>query len=518
MRASETDKLLDGPDITNRHKSSLLNARSIYYRLSQIYHDDHDGNSPIAPPNGTATVRETVFTLITVAVGIGILSLPRSVFDCGLLLGMSLLVGTAGLTYLMTTLLSGLIDHVDKQLKHSPIVDGEKSLLRIAKYEDMGRYCFGFPGEVIVSIFGNLKLFGSLVAQLILTGKNLDMLISWDCAGYRACILLSGLLSLIFAMVRDMDVLARYSSIGTVSSLVLPLFLILVSCKKIATYGVSENLHFLPNEATLFGNMERITAEMGMMLFAYNFVVVMPSIKFAMANPPAMYRSLQTQMLVVVGTYAITIFLCFLAYSDDFEQRNIKSVSDGFYVEGGVQEGFKTLTYKNPTVEGKIASILIIFSLLSIFPIMLNVLITSMQNWLSSIHPSSKTYLSPFNIGIRVSLVGFIMLVALFVPFFSEFIKIMSSALLVALNFVFPILFCWKIHGSFGRSKWEKGMNVVILIISLFVFLVGTKKAISDFYRAVETNNEIGVPTWNTFFLKINRRSWSLVTTGTHFS
>lgn len=448
---------------------------SQYHRLSQIYMSDTAGTTePLDVGGGTATVSSSAMAMTSVVMGLGILTLPRILHSQGLILGCAYIIACGAMIGYMNVLLCKAIGLAEK--KNSEVVT-----VTIKKYEEVARICFGNMGGRIVAGLTIGKLFCSIVGLLILMGDYFDMLLPFNFFTKRLMIIVSGcLLGIPLSLVKDMSFMTRFSFAGTVLTIMLPLFLICWSIHKLAT-GENDfstlTWHPFQTESWLKDSLKSLT-DFGLVIFSYNSIVVMPSIRAAMKNRLEMPKSIYITKSIAIATYLVVALLCVLAASSVFV-NDPKAKLSAFFLEkppADAPEGFKPA----PTYPGLIFAFVIICSVMTSFPVFLNVFIVSLESYVSRLVPSVSQYMSPMNIGYRVSCVIVATALAVLIPIFDDFTKVVASLFLVTLNFILPLLFLRKLTGSFGSSPAQQYFNIFLLGLSVIILVVGTYKNVLD--------------------------------------
>ena len=128
------------PDPSPAHPSSQMSTRD--QEFSQIIHVEPALN----------TLAGTGYNLVKTAIGCGMIFLPKAMNNCGLILGLILIVFSAIVTFIPHVLLSTM------------------STLGVSDYISLSRKCYGKKAETTIVILQLLLLFTPMIAYIKLNG------------------------------------------------------------------------------------------------------------------------------------------------------------------------------------------------------------------------------------------------------------------------------------------------------------------------------------------------------------
>lgn len=150
----------------------------------------------------------------------------------------------------------------------------------------------------------------------------------------------------------------------------------------------------------------------------------------------------------------------------------------GYYVYG---TGALSPIYDNlPTGGPKSASIIIItIHLILATPILLTSFALDVEKMLK-INSEHRSFVMEWGLRFlfRGTLIVAIAVVAIFVPFFGDFMSLLGAFSNCALVFIFPVLFYYKLTGYKGKPWYEYILAILTLLLGIVGLIFGTISAI----------------------------------------
>lgn len=169
---------------------------------------------------------------------------------------------------------------------------------------------------------------------------------------------------------------------------------------------------------------------------------------------------------VIIAGLTFCVFLYFLV------------AVPGYYVYGTTA---KSPIYDNlPEGGPKAASIIIItIHLILATPILLTSFAIDVEKMLK-INPEHRTFVAEWSLRFlfRGTLIVAIAVVAIYVPFFGDFMALLGAFSNCALVFIFPVIFYYKLTGFRGKPWWDYILAFLTVLLGVVGLIFGTISAI----------------------------------------
>jgi len=385
------------------------------------------------------SLRGSIFTLCASAIGAGLLSLPYAVNQCGLILGILMLI-IGGLCF------------------------GVYYLILVAVCDDQQIYDFvavtvklyGEAGRRLTEVSVTILCFGTVAAYMVLVSSFLTSVLESfgvigvgdiDTARVVIILALTVCVWLPLSLPKEITSLSYFSLLSVVGILYITILVLFQS-----PVYISENPEF-SQQIEFFKLNKNILNAVGITFFAYD----------AVQNVPIIYSELQRpskvrMTKVVFRTIALLAFLYiilgvsgYLSYLDQMPDLVVFRTPLG----GG------SSAYDWPMVVARVmvCLYLTVAVVLNFYPLRL-----SMEQFIagSDLTPSPFRYYS-----LTVILLGLAAAVAIVVPDAVFYFKVLGGIFAAELSFVLPAMLYWKISNNTTKKLVVSGVAAVLMALGL---------------------------------------------------
>lgn len=311
---------------------------------------------------------------------------------------------------------------------------------RLKDYADIGLAAFGKPGQIIGYLFSQLMLFLTPTIYIILASENISEILSqygfiW--LDRRACIwIIAVIIGVPFILVRnmkDVSFLSTFASMATVC-------LLLVVCV-VSMSNFSEKTHSVHHD---FAIPRKIPIAFSTFSFSYCGHVIYPHLEASMITPKRWSKVLLVATCVISIMYFTMGLVCYLVFGDTVQSPIYKSLPVGS--------------------SQNVAMFVITIHVLLVTPFYLYVFTTRIESWLGisidhareggeeEMENEHKRRL--MRIILRIGQVILCGVIAMFIPFFSDFMNLVGTILSDTLTFILPSIFWMKLNWSTRRGKY----------------------------------------------------------------
>ncbi len=415
-----------------------------------------DASSPMAPkaPLRTTTMSAAAFNLCKSAIGVGVLFLPSSMRDAGLVLGLALILVGSLSTSATLHFLSRIAARTD-----------------MGDYFEVGRAVYGTAGEVAAVTALMLFLFGALIAYsfcssiyalgFICYATSTEVNTTWY-TNERLIIAVASLAIFPLASLRELSKLASASIVGMVC---MGLVCILTVCDyffdKLSTPVTYELFKFDSGVLRAFSNI----------LFAFSNHFTMLAIIPTFVNPTVARRNrlLAISASVVAAFYLIIAAFGYLHFGEGIENDILTAPQ------------VKTLPYA-------VAQLLVALVIILSYPLLCDPTKKCVNLLLEKAigPPMNRASDHARNLALTAGLVASSALIAMYAatavrPILGAFTSLCGSLLI----FIFPSLFFLRLApGKYSISGAERAAAYACIAIGIILAIFGTffnvQKTISD--------------------------------------
>ncbi|KAF4659113.1 hypothetical protein FOZ61_004989 [Perkinsus olseni] len=396
-------------------------------------------------PDGSSNFR-TVINFALVAVGVGILALPRAIAQGGWVLGSILLAVAWGVAQYGTYLLY--------RCMYMNPEGGE----RFMSFQAIGKACFGRPGEIFTAFVQYLDLLLVCSLLVILVGDGMYELVSqldhiWWCVIF-VCVMLP------LAMLPSMKEVAVVSFIGITAAFVTVIAVIGASVRETSD-PVRVHDHFLwPLNAN--------TAILAFTNFMNAFAVttVVPTLVDNMQKPKQFPRVLAAGFLVIVSIFAAIAYSGYAGFGHDLlDYPNITYA----------------IAYGRPRGDWLVIIVQVAIEVVcfSHFLVMFNPVCVGVEDAVEAIHGGKVRYW--IKMISRAILMVICFVIAVSVPGFGSLVDLIGATAVMFLQIIFPVVFFLVLERkrvklgfkpSYG-SAVSKYVQYVVMGISLVLAVIG---------------------------------------------
>jgi amino acid permease len=428
--------------------SSLAHSHSQYTALTQPIlagsHDDEEyyeeeegatGGGGVAHAKNSIT--SSCFSYVCTCVGAGVLSLPYALQK----------VGWIGLLVMALTAIGCNI--TSKYLCACMFAVPGKIL---RTYEDIGEQALGRTGRTIVGVFQCITLFGVCTIFLIIIGGDMTTLVPRLSLHDWAFIF--GAVLIPIAWIKTMKEIAYLAVFGVMASLFVAGVII---CKGFIRAAQPEAGAVI--EYQIF-DINGLSPAINIIVFSFGGHSVIPNIVAHLRQPQKNFKAFS----------GWSYFLIFLVYA---------AAAAGGYAGWGRDTQDKVLKNMDPSeVLVKLAYVAITAHVVMAYPIPLNPVSLALERLLGIDKKKGASELVARCIS-RTCLVLLTVFIASVVPYFGDFLNLVSSLSIVVVAFVFPPLFYYLL---FRHTKVFTLMELVTMG-GLMVF--GVVAAVIGIYYAI---------------------------------
>ncbi|RCI00656.1 hypothetical protein CU098_009610 [Rhizopus stolonifer] len=388
------------------------------------------------------------FSVVCVVAGTGALGLPYALRQGGWI-GLFILCLSC-----ILSIYTGII------LIRSRYYDGEK---RLSSYQEVATEAFGPIGGWIAFFFTAITLIGVPVLYLLLSGLNIHNVAQGTSAELTFpiwVIICTAIVAVPFLFFKSLNEVALLSCFGMLSTVAVILIVLGVSVRE------ASNQVDIHHDSVIW-NM---------------FPIALSSIVFSFGGNPVyahieagMRRRKDWNMVVAAGlTFCVIIYFLVTV--------------PGYYVYG--------ITAKSPIYGSlpsggpKTASIIIItIHLILATPILLTSFALDVEKMLK-INAEHRSFVVEWVMRLlfRGSLIVVIAVIAIFVPFFGDFMSLLGAFSNSALVLIFPVLFCYKLTGIRGKPWYYYILVFLTLLLGIVGLIFGTISAIQALNNDFKNN------------------------------
>ncbi|CAJ1328877.1 unnamed protein product [Effrenium voratum] len=407
--------------------------------------------------HGKMTAVQAASNLVTCMVGASVLSLPRMVANNGWALG-PLMVVLAGLVSYQACVL------VDQAMEAIAEIHGQHP----KNIGDVVQECFGLRGKRAVLFLTCVFQISKCGVYFVVIGTNLNYametvsLRAWSVTGAMIC------MRLIF--VRDITVISQWSFIGVLASFV---YLLTISAGGIEAAATRHTVTKL--WPSTYSNL---LADFAVMVYAYSPIDVLPVMKHDMKEPRQLCWSLRVAFMVVILIYVSLGSVAVLGWGDRLTGNVLLSMCEPPGCPGQLPAG---------TVPGKkwLLGYCLACAVVSNLMVTAPVVLYCVFRVLEAENPHLLAN-GLVNRAARIITVLGALMIALFMPFFTEILAVISTGLLSLLQVFVPVAVTLALHLRRSTGGFVCFLREMMLtLLGLGMLTSGMSSALRNLYRAI---------------------------------
>lgn len=390
-------------------------------------------------PLRNTSMTSGIFNLCKSAIGVGILSLPYSMRNAGLILGLVLLAFGSATTTCTLYFLGRIAAHTD-----------------LGDYFDVGREAFGSVGEITGLIATALYLFGALIGYASYTSTYLQKFLSFvfsveaDSTWYtnsKLIISICGMAIFPLACLRDLSKLAKASIVGMICmTFVCGLTVIDYIISSPATKPQYTMINLSPDALKAFSNI--------IFAFCNHFTLLAIVPRFVDPTPKRRLSMIGISSGIVVMFYFLVSLFGYLNFGDDVVSNILLAKEVTSYA---------------------IAQLLVACVIIVSFPLLCDPTKSCVFMLLNKTIGPAPGEGQIRNISVTAALVGGSTVVAMFaakavLPILGAFTSLCGSLLM----FIFPAIYFLKLGKLYKISPTERILCYVVIVTGVVVMIFGT--------------------------------------------
>ncbi|KAI8099348.1 transmembrane amino acid transporter protein-domain-containing protein [Halteromyces radiatus] len=389
---------------------------------------------------GNGSFLTAYFNVTCVVAGTGTLGLPHA-FAQGGWLGILILMLSYGMA-----VYSGIV--LIRCLYHKP---GH----RIHDYKGMGTAAFGVTGYIIATALHWLNLFGCPALYIVLAAGNFRTLLkgtsgeltqtTWTCI--IGCILL--IPSLLLKTLREVTII---SSVGAVCTMI-AVFIVLIESP------IYHNSH--PDVVRDGVIWEGFPSALATIAFSYGGNNTYPHVEHALKKPHHWAYALIAGLSTCTGLYFLTSIPAYYSFGRGAQSPIYNSLPAG--------------------AGQTIAIIVMTIHVILAIPIYTTSFSLEFEKWTRA----DEDRLGKFGAWvaravIRTATMAILVILAIFIPFFDDFMGLIGALANCGLVFLLPILCYLKLTGVRNKPWYELAFCALTLLLGIVGVVFGSKEAIEN--------------------------------------
>ena len=430
---------------------------------------------------------ETWFSILCTMAGTGILGLPFTLHQGGWLV-IGLIVIVAGATNYTGKALVKCLHAVRRrqaQDEETPLTVADKPAAHLG-YPEIGQAAYGKLGSTIVHIFHKATLLGVTTLFLILTAKFLLEGIGGGGEGLvkslggkahelkwqRIWCGVSGAVVLVPVLaVRNLGEMAPLAAFGMATSIAVVLVVIVLAItvspitqEMVRKYDLPGFDAAKPVIKTSVINLSDFPTAFATITLSYGGHAVFPTIEAHMAKPQNFGSVLNKSYVLLTVMYLGCAIAGYAAFGDHVYSPVLCNMPR----EGSL------------AVLGQVTKLAVAAHVMSAYPVLMNTAVTELESKMG-IDGESKTHLA-LRTAFRAACVAATTTVAMFVPYFADFMSFVGAACLTMVVFILPVVFSWKLRPE-EISTTEKVVGVVIILLGLTGGTIGCYQSVDSIVK-----------------------------------
>ncbi|CAK9022682.1 Proton-coupled amino acid transporter 4 (Proton/amino acid transporter 4) (Solute carrier family 36 member 4) [Durusdinium trenchii] len=418
--------------------------------------DDGEESTLVAHANHKDTEERPKITvwaassnLVTCMVGASVLSLPRMVANNGWALGPGMVLLAGFVSYQACTMVDQAMDHLADTYGQHPRNIG-----------DVVQECFGQRGRRAVLFLTCVFQISKCGVYFVVIGANLNYAL--DGMTQRQWALTGALLCMRLMFVQDITVISRWSFIGVIASVV---YLLTISA------GGVEAAALNPTPSKTWPNTyTNLLADFAVMVYAYSPCDVLPVLKHDMKEPRSLHLALRFSFFTVVFLYVSLGSVAYLGWGNQVAGNVLLSMCDPPGCPGNLPA--KVDAPGKKWMLGYCLAGAVVSNLMVTAPVVLYCVFRVLE--------AEHTLLTQpwVNRTLRVTTVTIAVLIALFLPHFTEILAVISTGLLTLLQIFVPVAVTLALRGLGFRE-------LLLCFLGVGMLTAGMFSALKNLYTAI---------------------------------
>ncbi|GAA5805732.1 transmembrane amino acid transporter protein-domain-containing protein [Helicostylum pulchrum] len=389
------------------------------------------------------------FNVVCVVAGTGALGLPYALKQGGWI-GLFIL----GLSWLLS-IYSGIV--LIRCLYHN-------GQTRLSSYQEVAESAFGPIGGWVSFFFTAVTLIGVPVLYILLSGQNLH----YVCKGTAAeltfpiwVIISSASVAIPFVLFKSMKEVGFLSAFGMLATVIV-VFIVLVAAVK----DKPNNLD-VKHVSVIW---DQFPIALSSIVFSFGGNPVYAHVEAGMKHPQNWNKVVAAGLSTCVALYFLTAVPGYYVYGDLTQSPIYKSIP-----EGAAQMA---------------STIIITLHVLMACPILMTSFSLDLEKMFGiSSFNHSRVVEHSLRFALRMAMVVLIAVIAIYVPFFGDFMSLLGAFSNCALVLIFPIIFYLKLTG-FRNKHWAElivcALGVLLGIVGLIFGTISAIQALKyDFENLV---------------------------------
>ncbi|KAI7900887.1 transmembrane amino acid transporter protein-domain-containing protein [Cokeromyces recurvatus] len=324
---------------------------------------------------------------------------------------------------------------------------------RLSSYQEVAEAAFGKIGGWVSFFFTAVTLLGVPVLYFLLAGQNLHSV----CIGTRAeltfsiwVIIVAAIVSLPFVCFKSMKEVGFMSAFGMLTTVIVVLIVLVMAVKD------------KPNQVDIHHDnviWSEFPIALSSIIFSFGGNPVYAHVEAGMRRPQSWGKVVFAGLSTCAALYFLTAI-------------------PGYYVYGNKTQS--PIYDSIPAGSAKTASAIIItVHIILAAPILMTSFALDLEKLfgISSFH-HSKFMEIVLRVALRLTMVVIITVIAIFVPFFGDFMSLLGAFSNCALILIFPVLFYLKLTGLRNKSWYELILCFFVVLIGIIGLIFGTITAI----------------------------------------
>jgi amino acid permease len=402
------------------------------------------------------SVQRSIYSVVCSIAGVGVLGLPFTLKQGGW--GSIAILIILGLILLYTGI----------RLSHCLIASTD-----VTTYAELGHKAFGRWGKYGVLISQMVNCIGSSVLFLVLGGQNLSLIAQDLDVGIRKYqwTLIVTAIALPFCYLKTMHEVGIVAFFGVLSCVLAVIIVIIEDFVATGPNVIRSSIH---NTGSFSGFLKASAT----MCFAYGGHVIFPSVIHAMgSNARKFPRAVYWSYTIVIIMYIPVAVISFYMFGDLTEDNILKNLGNSVPIKIteaalAIHVIFAYVVYMNPVfflIERKVH--------LDQLAMKFEDRRKDANSWyIKWIYASPELIL---RITLRTLVVGFTVLIAILVPFFSDLMSFIGGSAQVASILILPALIYLKLY-RFKMPFYEVIFGIVIVVLGTLVGIAATVYAVID--------------------------------------
>ncbi|KAJ2114246.1 hypothetical protein IW146_003237 [Coemansia sp. RSA 922] len=337
---------------------------------------------------------------------------------------------------------------------------------RLHSFPQIGRAAFGRYGQYATQFFNYLYSLGTTCLYIILAGQFIYQLVSTlgvNISQKVWMILVALIIWIPVAILKEMSEAAILAIFGLLASVVV---IVVATVMSIAhPYTKMHPTEPAPGEdiAIAIG----IPVALSSIVFSYSGSVVYPHVEASMKKPKQWSMVVYTAMGFCCVCYLLIGVSGYWAYGDKVVSPVLDSIPGG--------------------APATIAKIMITLHVIIAAPIMLLTFFLEVeQGWKINAERLGKKREFIVRLVYRSVVVALVCAVSLAIPYFADFLSLISSIACVTMFAILPIVCYLKLYGHKVAPWYEKIWMAVVLVIGIVASVWGSVDAIKSLIRDVK--------------------------------